>query len=76
MALRIIKLYGNKTAHFAPEDIYSDREECLQDHPNDEVLEGFGVLDTETGFCTDDSDDWYETEEDAQEYIDGVTPAV
>lgn len=73
MALEIIKLYGNVTEHFAPEDMYSDREECLADHPNDKVMEGWGVKDTETGFLHIDSEDWYDEKEDAQEFIDALS---
>lgn len=72
MALNIIKLYGNVTEHFQPEDMYDSRQECISDHPNDEVMEGWGVQDTETGFLEADSEDWYDTEEDAQAYIDSL----
>jgi len=73
MALNIIKLYGNVTENFQPEDMYDSRVECLSDHPHDEVMEGWGVLDTETGFLEAGSEDWYDTEEDAQKYIDSLT---
>ncbi len=50
-------------------DIYTSRDEVLQNHPNAEVLEGFGVLDTETGYSPDDVDDWYDTVEDVLDFI-------
>jgi hypothetical protein len=70
--LRIIRQYANSTAYMSggPEDIYNTREDCLKDHPTDPVLAGFGVLDEETGFRAEGSDDWYDTLQEALEFIE------
>lgn len=69
--LKVIKLYANKDVTGIYGDIYTSREECVAEHPNAEVLEGFGVLDTATNYAPDDSRDWYDTEAEAQAYISG-----
>lgn len=51
-------------------DIYTDRGECLENHPGDEVLTGFGVLDASTALLVSDSADFYDTAIEAQAFID------
>jgi hypothetical protein len=75
MHLKTVTLFANKNEDGIYGDIYSSAEECLKEHPNDVVLVGFGVMDADTGFCVDESDDFYATEEDAQLFIDEKAPA-
>lgn len=69
MRLKVIPLFANEDQAAGYGDIYNTREDCLKEHPTDTVLEGFGVLDEDTGFLTDDSDDIYWTEEEALGYL-------
>lgn len=66
MALRIIPLYANEDNGIYG-DIFNTAEEVLEAHPGATVLTGFGILDTETGFVVDESEDFYVTEAEAQE---------
>lgn len=40
------------------------------DHPDAEMLTGWGARDTATGYSPDDAADWYWTRADAQAFID------
>lgn len=66
MALRIIQLFANEDNGIYG-DIYSTVEEVLEEHPGATVLQGYGILDTETGFVVDESEDFYATEAEALE---------
>lgn len=76
--LSIINLYANvlytqndsKTGEAYYGDVYTNKEELLKEHPACEVLQGFGLLDHQSGFAPDDSEDWYESLEDALSYIE------
>lgn len=46
-------------------DIYQSVEECLSEHPESEVMYGYGIIDNETGYIADWADDWYNTIEEA-----------
>jgi hypothetical protein len=70
MRLKTVTLFANKNEDGIYGDIYSSAEECLKEHPNDDVLVGFGVMNEDTGLCVDESDDFYATEADAQRFID------
>lgn len=68
--LHVVRQYANRD----PEsgfygDIYATPEDARKDHPEDEVLTGFGVLDAGTGFIADEADDWYDTEDEALAFI-------
>lgn len=66
MALRIIPLFANEDNGIYG-DIYSTVEEVLEEHPGATVLQGYGILDEETGFVVDESEDFYATEAEALE---------
>lgn len=66
MALRIISLFANEDNGIYG-DIYNTVEEVLEEHPGAVVLHGYGILDTETGFVVDESEDFYATEAEALE---------
>ncbi|MCK1999865.1 hypothetical protein MZM54_00525 [[Brevibacterium] frigoritolerans] len=51
-------------------DIYTSPEVVLQWHPNAEILVGYGVHYNETGLILDEAADWYETVDDALEFIE------
>lgn len=51
-------------------DIYTDPEAVLMWHPNADILVGYGVHDNETGLILDEADDWYDTVDDALEFIE------
>lgn len=40
-------------------DIYDSIEECLKEHPETEVIYGYGIFDNEMKRVADWSDDWY-----------------
>lgn len=70
MGLHVVKLYANLDREFDMYgDIYDTPEDVQKDHPDDEILHGFGVLDGATGFLRDGSADWYETEDEALAFI-------
>lgn len=69
MTLRIIPLFANEDNGIYG-DIFNTAEEVLEAHPGATVLKGFGILNTETGFVVDESEDFYATEAEAQEDMD------
>lgn len=70
MALHVTKLYANADRENGwYGDIYNTPDDVRKDHPDDEILTGFGVLDGGTGFLHDESADWYDTEEEALLFI-------
>lgn len=77
--MRIIKLYANELTEASVEggiplygDIYTSREECLAEHPEASVIEGYGVTPDDSQWLVDESDDFYYTEEEAQEFINEI----
>lgn len=70
--LKVIKYYANNIACFGKMygDIDTDPDSIRKDHPDSEIITGYGVVNTETGISPDDSDDWYWTYDEAQKYID------
>ncbi len=70
MNLKIVSLFANKNEDGIYGDIYTSLEDCRNDHPNDEALVGFGVVDEDSGYLVDESDDFYPTEAEAQQFID------
>lgn len=66
MALKIIPLFANEENGIYG-DIFNTAEDVLEAHPGATVLKGFGILNTETGFLVDESEDFYATEDEAQE---------
>jgi hypothetical protein len=71
MALRIIPLFANED-HGIYGDIFNTAEEVLEAHPGATVLKGFGILDTETGYIADDTEDFYATEAEAQLHMENL----
>lgn len=70
MGLHVTKLYANFDQEMGGYgDIYTTPDDVRKDHPDDEILTGFGVLDGATGFMHDESADWYDTEEEALAFI-------
>lgn len=51
-------------------DIYLTKEDVLKAHPDAEILEGYGLIDTETNYHPDDADDWYDSVEEVIKYIE------
>lgn len=66
MTKQIIPLFANED-HGIYGDIFTTVEDVLAAHPGATVLSGFGILDTETGFMADESEDFYATEAEAHE---------
>lgn len=66
MTMKIIPLFANED-HGIYGDIFSTAEDVLAAYPGATVMNGFGILDTETGFIVDETEDFYETEAEAQE---------
>jgi hypothetical protein len=71
MGKRIVPLFANEENGIYG-DIYNTVEEVLADHPGATVLTGFGILDEETGFLVDDTEDFYATEEEAREHMENL----
>lgn len=71
MTKRIIPLFANED-HGIYGDIYNSEEEVLQDHPGATVIKGFGILDEETGYIADDTEDFYFTEAEAQKHMENL----
>ena len=69
--LKVINYYSNKVDG-SFEDIYTDLEDLRKDHPDAEVITGYGVHDTETGYSPNDAADWYATYDEAQAFIDAA----
>lgn len=68
--LHVVKIYANlDRASDIYGDIYDTLDDVRKDHPGDEILHGFGVLDGATGFLAEGSEDWYEVEDDALAFI-------
>lgn len=68
--LHVVKLYANLDREFDMYgDIYDTPADVRKEHPDAEILHGFGVLDGATGFLADGSEDWYEVEDDALAFI-------
>ncbi|ALE93768.1 hypothetical protein AOC05_17905 [Arthrobacter alpinus] len=70
MKLKIVSLFANSNKDRIYGDIYNSSEDCLQAHPHDEVLHGFGVMNENTKLLVDASDDFYRSETAAQRFID------
>lgn len=51
-------------------DIYTDRQDCLLEHPGQSVITGYGVLDVGTALIVDGSEDFYATLDEAQAFLD------
>lgn len=51
-------------------DIYLTKEDVLKDHPEAEILEGYGFIDTETGCQPEDTPDWFDDIEEVIECIE------
>lgn len=60
---------ANKTYDGMYGDIYSSVEECIKEHPFDDVLYGY-YLECEG----EETPDWFDTLEEAVAYASGVTP--
>jgi len=73
--LKIVQLFANKNTDDIYGDIYTSPKQCIADHPDDEVLVGYGVMDTMTEFLVDTSADFYRTEADAEAFIDAADDA-
>lgn len=69
----IVRLYANTlyTENGSPycADIYSKEEDVLREHPNTEVMKGYGVIGPE-GYMPDDAEDWYNTKKEVASYIE------
>ena len=50
-------------------DIYLTKEDVLKDHPEADILEGFGFVDKQTGYQPDDTPDWFDSVAEVIEYI-------
>lgn len=64
--LKIIPLYADKSEESGYGDISSDPADIERDHPGATVLQGWGILDTTTGYVVSESEDIYFTREDAE----------
>lgn len=51
-------------------DIYLTKEDVLKNHPEANVLEGFGFVNNDTGCHPDDTPDWFDGVEEVIEYIE------
>lgn len=71
MAKQIIPLFANEDNGIYG-DIFNTEQEVLEAHPGVTVLNGFGILDTETGFLVDESEDFYATEAEALEDMENL----
>jgi hypothetical protein len=69
--LKVVDYFANKE-NGSYGDIYSDVADLRKDHPKAEIIAGYGVLDTKTGFSPIESADWYWTREEAQAFIDAA----
>lgn len=49
-------------------DIYQTEAQAEAEHPGDRILIGYGVIDS-AGCIPDNAADWYDTVEEAEEYI-------
>lgn len=69
--LTIVTLFANlDPASGGYGDIYTDQQQCLEEHPGQKVLLGYGVLDVTTGLLADDAEDFCHTVEDAREFLE------
>lgn len=72
---KIVKLYAN-VVHSKEndvqyyKDIYLLKEDVLNEHPQSEVVEGFGIVDVQTGYIPESFLDWFESLDDALFYIE------
>lgn len=62
--LQIKKLYAEVTP-YGYGDIYESVEALAEEHPDAEVLEGYGIFNSSTGYLVDESQDIYWDKEDA-----------
>jgi hypothetical protein len=51
-------------------DIYLTKEDVFKDHPESEILEGYGVLYNETYNHPEDAPDWFYTIDEVIRYIE------
>lgn len=49
-------------------DIYETKAQAEEEHPGDEILTGYGIID-KTGYSPDSTLDWYDTPKEAEVYI-------
>lgn len=53
-------------------DIYNSVEKCLAEHPESEVIYGYGIIDNKTGYIAEWASDYYNTIEEAIHDISNV----
>ena len=62
---QIVTVYANQDDDYEYGDIYATRCEAAKNHPDDNIIFGFCVVDTATGFIPEDCNDWNDTIEEA-----------
>lgn len=66
MKIKIKVLYGNMpSGQTYIEDIYDSLEDAQREHPHDQIMVGYGIVDKNTGLLLDDTKDWYDTYDSA-----------
>lgn len=64
----VIELLDDKGTLANTGDVYDSFKEFRKKHPDSSYKFGFMVIDTTTGFMPDDSEDWFESIEEAMNY--------
>lgn len=66
MKAKIKVLYGNMPADQPyVEDVYDSLEEVQKEHPCEQIMVGYGIMDENTGLLLDGTKDWYDTYDSA-----------
>jgi len=50
-------------------DVFATRQVLSKHYPNEDILEGYGIIDSLTGCFPGDAKHWYETMLEVEEYI-------
>lgn len=62
MNTKIKVLYGNMPADQPyVEDIYDSLDDAQREHPYDQIMVGYGIIDKNTGLLLEGTKDWYDT---------------
>lgn len=69
---KVVELYANSISDNGEKpyygDIYETMEDAKKEHPNCLIITGYGIID-ETGYSPENTLDWYDIPEDAEQYI-------
>lgn len=72
-SLGVAKVYANED-NGCYGDIFNTKQEVLECHPGAKVLEGYVVIDINSGYCPNESKDWHDTLEEAEDEAWGLLP--